>query len=116
MIDPDSRYASVARKTLTETGPDGRPREVAHLGRRLIPRPEAMQVLGEITVAPEERLDTLTARAGADPAAFWRLADANATIDPAELERPGRRLVLALPGLGGAGGAGGAGTGGGEEG
>jgi len=112
MIDPDSRYAAVARKTLTETGSDGRPREIAHLGRRLIPRPEAMQVLGEITVAPEERLDMLTARAGADPAAFWRLADANATIDPAELERPGPPLLLAQPRLDG----GGAGTGGGEEG
>lgn len=93
MFEPTSRYASIptAKKRLA----DGR--EVAYKRRRFLPRSEALPTLGEVDVRQEERVDQLTARTLRDPEQFWRLADANDAMDPAELEESGRRVRIPVP-------------------
>lgn len=94
---PTSRYAGLPTATTTVTGPDGSPREVTYVRRRLLPRPEDHTLLGEHTVAPGERLDHIAGRHLGDPGQFWRICDATDVIRPADLEEPGRRLPLAMP-------------------
>ncbi|MNR68819.1 hypothetical protein D3C85_1936240 [compost metagenome] len=63
--------------------------------------------MGELSVAPGDRLDRLAAAALGDPLQFWRLADGNDAPRPAALEQPGRSLRVTLPAaLGAAMGAG----------
>lgn len=97
MIDSESRYADVPRKTLTL--PNGR--EVAYLGRRFCPQGAAMTTLVEVSVLESDRLDLIAARVLGDPLAFWQIADANDAVDTFELERPGARLRVAVPEVGG---------------
>lgn len=93
MFDPLSRYAPIEDATLTL--PDGR--TVAYKRRRLLPRGSSLQPLAHVTVAPSDRLDLIAARTLGDPEHFWRICDANDALDPAELERPARRLTIPLP-------------------
>lgn len=50
---------------------------------------------GAHQVEDGDRLDTLAFRLTGDPAAFWRLADANGVYDPLSLLEPGR--ILRIP-------------------
>jgi hypothetical protein len=94
VFDPNSRYYNLETAVLTT--PDGR--EVAYKRRRFLPQGNAMPPLAEVTVIEGDRLDTVTARTLSDPEQFWRVADANDAMDPAELvEQPGRRLRIAVP-------------------
>jgi hypothetical protein len=88
-----SRYSGV--ETATYTGADGR--TVAYLRRRFIAPPERFALLQEHLVRQGERLDQLTARYLGDPEQFWRVADANAAMRPAELEEEGRTVRITLP-------------------
>jgi hypothetical protein len=97
MFSPTSRYAGLPTNTLTVTMPDGTTREVTYVRRRLLPRPEDHTLLGEHTVEPGERLDHLAARYAGDPTQYWRICDATVVVRPEELERPGRRLPIAMP-------------------
>ena len=91
---PTSRYFGI--ETTTFTGPDGAP--VSYLRRRFVPDPSRFATLVEHVVVEEERLDTIAARYMGDPEAFWRIADANAAMDPQDLTTPpGRRLRITLP-------------------
>ena len=96
MFSPTSRYAGLPTATTTVTGADGSPREVTYVRRRLLPPPEDHTLLGEHTVQPGERLDHVAARHVGDPARYWLICDATDTLRPADLERPGRRLPLAM--------------------
>lgn len=89
----NSRYQAVpiALRTL----PDGR--VVAYLRRRFVPQPEDLAPIGAVIVAAGDRLDNIAAVTLNDPELFWRLCDANRTMNPPELEEPGRRLVVAAP-------------------
>ncbi len=93
MFDHTSRYRST--EVTVTTGADGEP--IAHLRRRFGPHPEGMQVLAVWPVQAGDRFDLVAARTLGDSQAFWRLADANRAMDPAELEAPGRRLVVPMP-------------------
>jgi len=94
MFDPNSRYYNL--KTLVLKKPDGQ--EVAYKERRFLPRAETMPLLAEVTVIEGDRLDLITARTLSDPEQFWRVADANNTMDPMDLTtEPGRRLRVAVP-------------------
>ncbi|KRB09512.1 hypothetical protein [Achromobacter sp. Root170] len=89
----NSRYHGVP--TAEMPGPDGRP--LVCLRRRFLPDPAALTAVGEVAVAPGDRLDRLAAAALGDPLQFWRLADGNDAPRPAALETPGRSLRVTLP-------------------
>lgn len=89
-----SRYYGVETAALTT--PDGE--TIVYLRRRFIPPPENYELLVEHTIAAGERLDNITAQHLGDPEQFWRVADANNVLDPAELtETPGQRIRITLP-------------------
>jgi nucleoid-associated protein YgaU len=46
------------------------------------------------TFRADERLDLLAFHFYRNPERFWLIADANAEMDPEELERPGRQLRI----------------------
>lgn len=97
MFAPTSRYAGLPTTTIAVTGPDGTPREVNYVRRRLLPRIDDHTLLSEHTVAPGERLDHIAARYLGDPTQFWRICDVTDVLRPAELETPGRRLPISMP-------------------
>jgi hypothetical protein len=72
-----SRYQGLPE--LTWRGPDDR--EVAYVGRRLVPRVPPPADRWE-PVAPDERLDLVAARTLGRPELFWKLCDANGVLDP----------------------------------
>lgn len=96
MFDPQSRYFTLATAThITEDG-----REVAYKRRRFLPRDDELKVVAEITLAQGDRLDLLAARLLGDPEQFWRICDANASLNPFELAaEPGRVVLVAAPQL-----------------
>jgi hypothetical protein len=54
--------------------------------------------LAEIRSLPGDRPDQLTARTLGDPTVFWRVADANAVMDPHELvHEPGGKIRVPVP-------------------
>jgi hypothetical protein len=94
MFPPTSRYAGI--ETATTVAPDGR--EVVYLLRRLPPDPATLTVIAEHPVVQGDRLDNVTARYLRDPEQFWRVADANAAMNPNDLTATlGRRLRIATP-------------------
>lgn len=97
MFSPTSRYAALATTTITVPGPDGKPRELTYVRRRVLPRPADHALLAQHTVEPGERLDHLAERYLGDATQFWRICDAAGVLRPAELEQPGRRVPIAMP-------------------
>lgn len=92
---PQSRYNGVAL-ALLQRGPD-QP-AVAYVLRRFIPSPAALTVVARHAVSALDRPDLLGAKYLGDPLLYWRIADANAVVDPNELtDTPGRRVDIALP-------------------
>ncbi len=90
---PPSRYSEIETATIEDA--DGV--VTVYLRRRFLPQPEtlALQTVHEVTQG--ERLDNVTARYLDDPTLFWRIADANRAMRPAELtETIGRRLRITL--------------------
>jgi hypothetical protein len=93
VISATSRYALVGTAQLIL---DGRP--VSYLRRRFLPAPESLGTAGTYTVRAGDRVDLVSWRVYGDPELFWRLADGNGVMDPAELTAtPGRRLRVTLP-------------------
>lgn len=91
---PTSRYRPIATAELVT--PEGR--TVIYLRRRFIPPPERFELLYEHEVTQGERVDTIAASELGDPEQFWRIADANAALHPAELvEEAGQVLSITLP-------------------
>jgi len=89
-----SRYYPI--ETAVHVAPDGR--EIPYKRRRFLPQGEELPLLAEVTVVQGDRLDLISARTLGVPEAFWRIADANNAMDPAELTRePGRRLRVPQP-------------------
>jgi hypothetical protein len=94
MFDSDSRYATLP--TATHTAADGL--QVVYVTRRFLPRAAELVPLGRVTVAEDDRLDLVAARALGDPLQYWRVCDANEAMSPEELERePGAVLLIAMP-------------------
>lgn len=92
MFDPSSRYAALETATRTEGDST-----VAYKRRRFLPPSSRLPLLTDTTVGEGERLDLVTARTLGDPEQFWRVCDANDAMKPADLERSGRRLRIAVP-------------------
>ena len=80
--------------------PDGR--VVLYRERRFLPPPPAAAAPGATVaeVRAGDRLDTVAGRHLGDPLQFWRLADANAAMDPHDLAEPGALLLVPNAGLG----------------
>ena len=91
MFDPSSRYAAI--DTALYIAPDGTSHP--YKLRRMLPQPVAGAQL--LRVGPADRLDLIAARLLGDPLQFWRVADANAAMNPFDLNQPG--AVLAAPTL-----------------
>jgi hypothetical protein len=100
MFDTTSRYAKLAIKTLTVTGPDGLARNIQYVERRFPPQSDAGATIVEHTVTQGERLDNITAKYLGDPTQFWRVCDANEALNPKELtDEVGQRIRIAIPGM-----------------
>lgn len=99
----NSRYHGLPLATLERSGRD----PVAYVRRRFVPPPERFETVAEHRLIEGERLDALAARYLGDPELYWRIADANGALAPAELTTtPGRRLRITLAeGMGGGGDA-----------
>ncbi|NPD27109.1 hypothetical protein [Corallococcus exiguus] len=94
MLDPTSRYVNLETATLTL--PDGR--VAAYKRRRFIPAGNSLKVLAEVTVTEGDRLDLLTHRTLGDPEQYWRVCDANDTLNPFDLMREQGSVVrIAMP-------------------
>lgn len=81
MFDSKSRY--ISQPTGTYTLPDGT--VVRYVKNRFLPQPDSMQVLAEVRTVQGDRLDQISYRTLGDPLAFWRIADANAAMNPFDL-------------------------------
>ena len=91
---PTSRYYGIPTKTITL--PDGT--NVVFLQRRFLPDPGLFSLLKLHVVSEGERLDNIAAANMGDPEAFWRIADANAAMEPEELtQKVGSILKITLP-------------------
>jgi len=80
MFSKSSRYYGLPDQTWR--APDGR--RLVYKSRRLVPRdlPAGPKMT---VVGPDERLDLVAARTEGMPELFWRLCDANGTLDPFEV-------------------------------
>ena len=75
-------------------------REVRYLRRRQPPAAPTQPPVARHRVADDDRLDLLAARYLGDPLAAWRIADANAALDPlAVTATPGDVVVVPTPEL-----------------
>lgn len=85
------------------TGRDAAGREVTYVGRRWVPPPQMFAVAGKYPVREGDRVDLVAATQMGNPLLWWRLADANGALAPAELTaQPGVWLRIPLPpGFGG---------------
>jgi hypothetical protein len=91
---PNSRYAATG--TVEVTLPDGRAAKV--LRRRFPPAPERFSLIGVHRAREGERPDSLAAQYLGDPEQYWRIADANRVMFPAELTaEPGAGVKITLP-------------------
>ena len=97
MFYPASRYYPIenASITLRETG-----HTITYKKRRFIPASQDTITLQEIAVSAGDRLDNISAHTLGDPEQFWRICDANdsTSLHPVDLEQPGRRIRIPVPG------------------
>lgn len=94
MFGPTSRYNGLPTTTIERA--DGT--RIVYVRRRFVPPAERFELLLEHTVAEGERLDHLAARYLGDPEQYWRIADANAAMQPDDLAaKPGERVRITLP-------------------
>ena len=71
---------------------------VPYVSRRFIPQRRDIAIAAEVVVTSGDRPDLLAARAFGDAELYWRIADANAVIDPFELsDTPGARVRIPRP-------------------
>ena len=94
LFEATSRYFGIDTETLTTS--DGK--TIIYLKRRFVPSPDQFELLQLHTVVQGERLDNIAAKFLSDPELFWRLADANGAMRPADLvAKIGRTLRITLP-------------------
>ena len=92
---PQSRYSGVPLGLLQR-----RPNEpgVVYVRRRFIPAPGSLTIVARHVASALDRPDLLGAKYLGDALLYWRIADANAVVDPNELtDMLGRRVDIPLP-------------------
>jgi hypothetical protein len=93
VFQPTSRYYNIDTLTVTAAG-----RVIAYKRRRFLPQIETLPILAEVTVTQGDRLDVITARALGDAEQFWRVCDANQSLDPFDLTSElGSTLRIPIP-------------------
>jgi hypothetical protein len=95
-FDELSRYRGLPLLTCI----DRNGRQVVYVERRFIPQPETMAEVGSVEVREGDRLDNIAAVQLADARWWWRIADANRALNPADLtsaDALGRKLRITLP-------------------
>jgi hypothetical protein len=71
---------------------------IPYVRRRFIPAPATLGVATVHVVSAQDRPDLLGATYLGDPLLYWRIADANAVVDPNELtDILGRRIAIPQP-------------------
>ena len=92
---PQSRYNGVPLG-LQQRRPD-EPGKV-YVRRRFIPAPGSLTIVARHVASALGRPDLLGAKYLGDPLLYWRIADANAVVDPNELtDTLGRLVDIPLP-------------------
>jgi hypothetical protein len=91
VFDEKSRYRGLPLLTwVDEAGV-----EHTYVAHRRVPAPETLAVAGVVAVHEGDRLDQIAAVQYGEAVLWWRIADANRALSPAELtERLGRRLLI----------------------
>jgi hypothetical protein len=82
MFDNTSRYYSLSTGNLNVVTSAGTTQAIAYQRRRFLPGPDGMTTLAVHTVRESDRLDNVAAQYLGDPAQFWRICDANTTMQP----------------------------------
>jgi hypothetical protein len=94
-FEPQSRYSGVQLAVLQRHPDDPK---LVYVKRRFIPAPGTLAVVAWHVVSAMDRPDLLGAKHLGDPLLYWRIADANAVVDPNELTGTlGRRVAIPLP-------------------
>jgi hypothetical protein len=94
MFDHNSRYYAIADAVYHH--PDGR--EIKYKQRRFLPLAHRLPLFGEEIVQVGDRPDTITARTLGDPLQYWRVCDANNTMNPFDLTATiGARVRIPTP-------------------
>jgi hypothetical protein len=88
MFSQGSRYERVATAVYTDRGGHERPYVL------LRTFPPAAPTQQEYEFLEHDRLDLLAFRFFGDPEQFWRICDANRTLEPESLEVVARRLLI----------------------
>jgi hypothetical protein len=92
---PSSRYHGVALAVFEQRPGDP---GIVYVRRRFMEAPAATAAAQYHVVTGRDRPDLLAARYLGDVLLYWRIADANAVVDPHELTAaPGRRIVIPRP-------------------
>jgi hypothetical protein len=92
--DEFSRYRGLPILTTTDT----QGRDIVYVARRILPQPESLGQFGQTAVRAGDRLDIIAFQQFGDARWWWRLADANRALDPADLTAvPGKQLRITLP-------------------
>jgi hypothetical protein len=94
-FNEDSRYHGIAQGLyVREAGSPG----VRYVLRRFIPQRREMAIAAEHIVVSSDRPDLLSAQTLGVAELYWRLADANAVIDPNDVtDTIGARVVIPQP-------------------
>jgi hypothetical protein len=95
-----SRYDGLPVASATVPDGTGGVRDVRYRRRRQLPQADTVTPLATHVVAALDRLDRVAARYLGDPLAFWRITDANPSLDPDALVGPdaeGAMLVIPVP-------------------
>lgn len=91
-FDEASRYRNVGVALLPQ--PAGAP-PLPYVKRRFIAQRRHIAIAAEVTIHAGDRPDNLAARTLGDPLLYWRIADANAVADAAELTATlGARVLI----------------------
>jgi hypothetical protein len=97
MFGRNSRYYGLEIATLTVKDGQGTTDEIRYVRRRFVGRSTGVELL-QHRVRVSDRLDNVTAMYLGDPTQFWRIADANRVLQPAELcDRVGSLITIPAP-------------------
>lgn len=89
---PQSRYNGVPLAVYQRRPDDPR---IVYVLRRFIPAPNPLSTAIRHAVSAQDRPDLVAAKYYADPLLYWRIADANAVVDPNELtDTVGQRIAV----------------------